>query len=65
MWHGWERGRTCTRFWCESPKEKRPLEKPRRRREAGIKMDLREIDWGSELWSGFTWLRIETVRGLL
>jgi hypothetical protein len=27
------------------PKEKRPLERPRRRWEEGIRMDLREIDW--------------------
>jgi hypothetical protein len=26
-------------------------------------MDLREIVWG--VWSGFTWLRIGTVGGLL
>jgi hypothetical protein len=26
-------------------------------------MDLREIDWG--VWSGFSWLRIGTVGGLL
>jgi hypothetical protein len=42
---------------------KRPLERPRRRREDGIKMDLREIGWG--VWSGFSWLRIGTVGGLL
>jgi hypothetical protein len=29
----------------------------------GVKMDLREIGWG--VWSGFTWLRIGTVGGLL
>jgi hypothetical protein len=22
MWHAWERGETCTGFWCESAKEK-------------------------------------------
>jgi hypothetical protein len=42
---------------------KRPLERPSRRWEDGIKMDLREIGW--ELWSGFTWLRIQTFGGLL
>jgi hypothetical protein len=40
-----------------------PLERPRCRWEDGIKMDLREIGWG--VWSGFTWLRIGTVGGLL
>jgi hypothetical protein len=39
------------------------LGRPRRRWEDGIKMDLREIGWG--VWSGFTWLRIGIVGGLL
>jgi hypothetical protein len=42
---------------------KRLLERPSRRSEYGIKRDLREIGWG--VWSGFTWLRIGTVGGLL
>jgi hypothetical protein len=42
---------------------KRPLERARCRCEDGIKVDLREIGWG--VWSGFTWLRIGTVGGLL
>jgi hypothetical protein len=29
-----------------NPEEKRPLERPRRRWEDGIKMDLREVDLG-------------------
>jgi hypothetical protein len=45
------------------PEGKRPLGRPRRRWEDGIKMDLEEIGWG--VWSGFTWLRIGTVGGLL
>jgi hypothetical protein len=45
------------------PEGKRPLERPRRRWEDGIKMDIREIGWG--VWIGFTWLRIGTVGGLL
>jgi hypothetical protein len=64
MWHAGERGETCTGFWWGKPKGKRPLERPRRRWEDGIKMDLREIGWGG-VWSGFTWLRIGTVGGLL
>jgi hypothetical protein len=28
-------------------------------------MDLSEIGWGEGVWSGFTWLRIGTVGGLL
>jgi hypothetical protein len=45
------------------PEGKRPLGRPRRRWEDGIKMDLTEIVGG--VWSGFTWLRIGTVGGLL
>jgi hypothetical protein len=45
------------------PEGKIPLERPRRRWENGIKMDLRETDW--DVWSGFTWLRIGTSGGLL
>jgi hypothetical protein len=45
------------------PEGKRPLERPRRGWEDGIKMDLREIGWG--VWSGFTWLRIGIVGEVL
>jgi hypothetical protein len=46
------------------PEGKRPLERPRRRWEDGVKMDLREIGCGGG-WSGFTGFRIGTVGGLL
>jgi hypothetical protein len=46
------------------PEGKSPIERPRRRWEDGIKMDLREIGCGG-VWSGFTWLRIGIVGGLL
>jgi hypothetical protein len=61
MWHAWEWGETCTGFWWESPKEKRPLGRPRSRFEDGIKLDLGEFVW--RLWSGFTWLGIGTLAG--
>jgi hypothetical protein len=32
------------------PEGKRPLGRPRRRWEGGIRMDLREIDWASVDW---------------
>jgi hypothetical protein len=32
------------------PEGKRPLRRPRRRWENGIRMDLREIGWGSVDW---------------
>jgi hypothetical protein len=56
-------GRNMYRFLVGKPEGKRPLGRPRRRWEGGIKMDLREI--GRGVWSGFTWLRIGTVGGLL
>jgi hypothetical protein len=45
------------------PEGKRPLGRPRRRWEDGIRMDLREIGLG--VWNGFDWLRTETGGGLL
>jgi hypothetical protein len=33
-----------------NPERKRPLERPRRRWENEIRMDLREIGWGSVEW---------------
>jgi hypothetical protein len=45
----------------QKPEGKRPLGRPRRRREDGIKMDLKETGWGV----GFKWLRTGTGGGLL
>jgi hypothetical protein len=45
------------------PEVKRPLGKPERRWEDGIRMDLSEIGLG--VWIGFDWLRIGTGGGLL
>jgi hypothetical protein len=56
-------GRNVYRVLVGKPEGERTLERPRRRWEDGIKMYLREIDRG--VWSGFTWLRIGTVAGLL
>jgi hypothetical protein len=58
-----EERRKVYRILVEKPEKIRALARPRRRWEDGIKLDLREIDWG--VWSGFTWLRIGTVGGLL
>jgi hypothetical protein len=50
-----EMGRTCGtyggeesafRALVEKPEGRRPLERPRRRWEDNIKMDLREVGWG-------------------
>jgi hypothetical protein len=43
-------GRNVYRVLMEKPEGKRPLERPRRRWEGGIKMDLREIGWGGVEW---------------
>jgi hypothetical protein len=45
------------------PEGKRPLGRPRRRWEDGIRMDLREI--GLREWIGFDWLRTGSDDGLL
>jgi hypothetical protein len=45
------------------PEGKRPLGRPRRRWEDGIRMDLGRLAWG--VWIGFDWLRTETGGGLL
>jgi hypothetical protein len=56
-------GRNVYRVFVGNSEGKRPLGRPRRRWEDGISVDLKEIGWG--VWSGFTWLRIGTVGGLL
>jgi hypothetical protein len=45
MWYAWERRRVY-RILMGKPEGKKPLERPRRRREDGIRMDLKEIGWG-------------------
>jgi hypothetical protein len=56
-------GRNVYRVLVGKPEGKRPLERPRRRWEDRMKVDLREICLG--VWSEFTWLRIGTGGGLL
>jgi hypothetical protein len=57
-----ERGKTCTRFWWESPKEKGHLKDQGVDGRMGSKWTLGRLVGG---WSGFSWLRIGTVGGLL
>jgi hypothetical protein len=48
------------------PEGGRPLERPRRRWEDNIKMDLREVGWGGGgAWTGSIWHRIGTGGELL
>jgi hypothetical protein len=42
--------RNACRILMGKPEVKRPLERPRRRWEDNIKMDLREIGWGGINW---------------
>jgi hypothetical protein len=42
--------RNVYRVLMGKPEGKRPLGRPRHRREDGIRMDLSEIDWGSVDW---------------
>jgi hypothetical protein len=42
--------RNVYRVLMRKPEGKRPLERPRHRWEDGIRMDLREIGWGSVDW---------------
>jgi hypothetical protein len=43
----------------ERPEGRRPLERPRRRWEDNIKMDLQEVGvGGGGAWTGLIWLRI-------
>jgi hypothetical protein len=55
--------RKVYRVLVGKPERKKPLKRPRRRGEDGIRMNLREFGWG--VWSGFSWLRIGAISGLL
>jgi hypothetical protein len=52
--HGEERN--VQRVLVGKPEGKRPLGRPRRRWEDGIRMDLMEMAWG--VWSESSWRRI-------
>jgi hypothetical protein len=56
-------GRNVQRVLVGKPEGKRSFGRPKCRSENGIKVDLRETGWG--VWSGFTWLRIGILGGLL
>ena len=46
MLHVWGRGDVYTEFWWGKSEGKRPLGRPRRRREDTMKMDLQELGCG-------------------
>jgi hypothetical protein len=62
--------RNMYRVLMEKPEGKRPLWRPRRRWEDGIRMDLREIGWGSVDWIQLAqdrdrwWAVVNTVMNL-
>jgi hypothetical protein len=51
-------GRNVYRVLVGKPEGKRPPERPRRRWQDGIKMDLREIGWGG----GVEWIHLAQDR---
>jgi hypothetical protein len=51
--------RKVYKVWVRKPEGKRPLVRPRRRWEDGIRMDLREIDW---VGGGVDWIQVAQVR---
>jgi hypothetical protein len=57
------RGEACTGFLVGKPDGKRQLGRPRCRWEENIKVNLQEVGWG--VWTGLSWLRIETGGGHL
>jgi hypothetical protein len=51
-------GRVVYRVLVGKPDGKRPLGRPKHSWEDNIKMDLQEV--GCKIWTGLSWLRIET-----
>jgi hypothetical protein len=58
--HVWRRG-SCS-VLVVKPEGKKSLERPQRRWENNIKIDLQEVGWGVA-WAGLIWLRIGTGGG--
>jgi hypothetical protein len=56
--------RKVSKVLVGKPEGRRPLERPRRKWEDGMRMDFREIGLGG-VWIGFDWLRTGTGDGLL
>jgi hypothetical protein len=63
MWHPWEKGEHCARFWWEILKKRDYLEDRGIDGRMGSKWALGRVS--GRLWSGFIWLRILTGGGLL
>jgi hypothetical protein len=65
MWHAWERGERCRGFWWESPKERDHSEDRDVDGRMGSEWILGRLVEGGGVWSGFDWLRIGIIGGLL
>jgi hypothetical protein len=46
MWHAWERGEKCSRFWWESPKERDHLDDQGVGGKMGSEWILGRLAWG-------------------
>ena len=57
------RQQNCIQSFGGKPEGKRPLGRPRRRREYDIKIYLQEVEWVA--WAGLIWLRMGTGGGHL
>jgi len=53
--------RAADGVFVRKPEGQRSLERPRRRWEDNIKVDLHEVGWTA--WTGLTWLKIGTGSG--
>jgi hypothetical protein len=62
MWHAWERKAKCIRFLVVNPEGKRPLGRPRRRREDETRIGLGRL---AGVCSGSMWLITGACGGLL
>jgi hypothetical protein len=62
-WSGHGRGEKCIQGFGGKVYEKSQIGILRHRSKDGIKMDIREVGWGT--YSGFSWLSIGTGGGLL
>jgi hypothetical protein len=66
MWHAWERREETKAYkgLVRKPEGKRPLGRPKRRWEDGIRIYLGRLVGGGG-WIGFSWIRIGIGGGLL